>query len=212
MKKISTILFLCLLLYAKAWANQSPTAIQISVNTTPFNKNLNSGDTTVQAALQTIDQFNFASGSGVTFTDGVHTVSNATQLTVSGGTIGGVAPNATLTVSGSGAAYYTWNSISSTTQTLVTANGYMPTSASLTTFTLPVSPSIGDHYYIVGVGSGGWTLAQNASQMIYLGNKTTTTGTGGSLASSNSHDAIEILCIATNTFEIMNVLGNITVT
>jgi len=40
--------------------------------------------------------------SGVTFTDGSHTVSNATQVTVTGGTVGGSTPNATLTITGSG--------------------------------------------------------------------------------------------------------------
>ncbi len=35
---------------------------------------------------------------GVTFTDGTHTVAAATQLTVTGGTIGGTTPNGTLTI------------------------------------------------------------------------------------------------------------------
>lgn len=41
-------------------------------------------------------------GSGITFTDGTHTVTGSTQLTVTGGTVGGTSPNATLTVSGGG--------------------------------------------------------------------------------------------------------------
>lgn len=41
---------------------------------------------------------------GITFTDGTHTVSGATQLTVTGGTVGGTSPNATLTVTGGGGA------------------------------------------------------------------------------------------------------------
>lgn len=43
-----------------------------------------------------------SSGSGITFTDGVHTVSSATQLSVTGATVGGTSPNATLTISASG--------------------------------------------------------------------------------------------------------------
>ena len=39
-------------------------------------------------------------GGGITFTDGTHTVTGSTQLTVTGGTVGGSTPNATLTVSG----------------------------------------------------------------------------------------------------------------
>lgn len=42
-------------------------------------------------------------GSGIsTITDGVNTVTGATNLTVTGGTVGGSTPNATLTISGSG--------------------------------------------------------------------------------------------------------------
>lgn len=40
--------------------------------------------------------------SGVTFTDGTHTVSGATQLTITGGTVGGSTPDATLTITASG--------------------------------------------------------------------------------------------------------------
>ena len=40
-------------------------------------------------------------GGGLTFTDGSHTVTGSTQLTVTGGVIGGSTPNATLTISGS---------------------------------------------------------------------------------------------------------------
>lgn len=41
-------------------------------------------------------------GGSITFTDGTHTVTGATQLTVTGGTVGGSTPNATLTVTGGG--------------------------------------------------------------------------------------------------------------
>ena len=44
-------------------------------------------------------------GSGLTFTDGTHTVTGATQLTVTGGTIGGTTPNATLTISASAVSF-----------------------------------------------------------------------------------------------------------
>jgi hypothetical protein len=44
-------------------------------------------------------------GGSLTLTDGTHTVSGTTQITVTGGTVGGTTPNATLTVSGGGAGY-----------------------------------------------------------------------------------------------------------
>jgi hypothetical protein len=117
-------------------------------------------------------------------------------------TVGGLA---------SGSSYYTWNSISSTSQTLVNGNAYIPTSSSLTTFTLPSSPALGDHYSIVGSGSGGWRLVQNASQVIYYGNTNTTTGVSGSLSSTLPRDEIEVICISSNTFEVINSIGSINV-
>lgn len=41
-------------------------------------------------------------GGGITFTDGTNTVTGVTTLTVSGGTVGGTSPDATLTISGGG--------------------------------------------------------------------------------------------------------------
>jgi hypothetical protein len=44
-------------------------------------------------------------GSGITFTDGTHTVTGSTQLTVTGGTVGGSTPNATLTISAAASSF-----------------------------------------------------------------------------------------------------------
>lgn len=41
-------------------------------------------------------------GSGIEITDGVTDITGATKLTVTGGTVGGASPNATLTISGGG--------------------------------------------------------------------------------------------------------------
>ena len=46
--------------------------------------------------------FEFVGGSGLEFTDGTHDVKGATKLTITGGTVGGTAPNATLDISGGG--------------------------------------------------------------------------------------------------------------
>lgn len=64
--------------------------------------------------------------SGITFTDGVNTVSSATQLTITGGTVGGTTPNATLTVTGGGSGTVTSLSVAS-------ANGQSGTVANATT-------------------------------------------------------------------------------
>ena len=79
-------------------ATETP-ARNVSVNATVFNKNLNSSDTDVQTSLQTIDQMS-AGGSAWNITDGVHTVNSVGNLTVTGGTVGGTTPNATLSITG----------------------------------------------------------------------------------------------------------------
>lgn len=84
--------------------------------------------------------------------------------------------------------------------------------ASPITFTLPATAVVGDTYIIVGASSGGWTVAQNAGQSINFGTSTTTTGTGGSLSSSNANDCIFISCHTANTgFTAYAPMGNITV-
>lgn len=76
-------------------------------------------------------------GSGVTFTDGVNTVSDATQLTVTGGTIGGATPDATLTITGG---------VSSVSN----SNG-----------TLTISPTTGDVIASLNTGHANtWTALQ----------------------------------------------------
>ena len=49
------------------------------------------------------------------------------------------------------------------------------------------------------MSAGGWTIKQNAGQSIGIANLTTTVGTGGSIASINQGDWIEIVCNVTNT-------------
>lgn len=104
----------------------------------------------------------------------------------------------------------TWND-QTTSAALVAANAYITDSGSLVTMTLPATAAIGAVFQIVGKGSGGWKVAQNASQLIQFGNVVTTTGTGGSLASSNQYDCVTIVCITTNTgYSVIDSIGNIT--
>lgn len=44
--------------------------------------------------------------------------------------------------------------------------GYMTSSDDLVTVTLPVAPALGDIVKVMGVGQGGWRIAQNAGQVI----------------------------------------------
>ncbi len=110
-------------------------------------------------------------------------------------------------------AYMLWNSVSGTTQAISVNNGYITSNSSATTLTLPAAAAVGDRIAIVGAGTGGWILAQRASQLIHFGNQTTTTGTGGSIASQNTFDSLEIICTTTNTtFVVRSAQGNMTVT
>jgi hypothetical protein len=87
-------------------------------------------------------------------------------------------------------------------QSNVTDNG-----ASLVTFTLPVTAAFGTTIEVSGKSSGGWLIAQNASQSINFGNISTTVGVGGSLASSNRYDYVKLVCVTANTT--WNVIGSI---
>lgn len=84
--------------------------------------------------------------------------------------------------------------------------------ASLVTYTLPATMSLGAVVQIRGASAGGWIIAQATGQAIHFLSSTTTTGTGGSLASSNQYDSITISCIVANTtFTVDSASGNITV-
>lgn len=116
-----------------------------------------------------------------------------------------------LTISGTGGGF-SWTDVTGTTQALAVNNGYVVDNVGLVTLTLPATASIGDSIKIMGKGSGGWLIAQNAGQFIHLGSSVSTTGVSGSLASTNRYDVIEMVCITANTeFSVAHVVGNITV-
>lgn len=71
--------------------------------------------------------------------------------------------------------------------------------ASLVTFTLPTTSAIGDWVEINGKGAGGWTIAQATGQLIHINGSTTTSGAGGSLASTGQYDAVKLRCLTANT-------------
>lgn len=96
-------------------------------------------------------------------------------------------------------ASFTWSTVTGTTQAMSASNGYVANNASLVTLTLPATASVGDTFIIVGLGAGGYRIAQRASQLIRFGSAVTTTGTGGSLSSTNQYDTIRIVCIVANT-------------
>ncbi len=101
----------------------------------------------------------------------------------------------------------------SSTVTMASDNRYVTDNgASEVTYTLPTSGAVGDQVEVIGFSSGGWKIAQAASQLIHFGDQTTTTGTGGSLEFTNAFDSVVLVCaVATTTWVVKNVQGNLTV-
>lgn len=107
----------------------------------------------------------------------------------------------------------TWVNQSTSPVTLSPGTNYI-CNAGVTTinFTLPTTAGFGTIIRIAGASAGGWTIAQNNLQYINFGNLTTTVGVGGSLASTNQNDYVELLCISANTgWNVIGSIGMITV-
>jgi hypothetical protein len=102
-----------------------------------------------------------------------------------------------ITISGMGFAGFTWNVVTTTSQNMISHNGYIANNASLVTLNLPATSSVGDEIDVIGKGAGGWLIQCGGDQTIVLGEDTTSSG--GSLASTNAKDALYIVCTVANT-------------
>jgi hypothetical protein len=118
-----------------------------------------------------------------------------------------------ITVAATGAGAFAWNDVPGNSQTMVPNNGYVADNAGLCTMTLPAVAAFGTTLFVVGNGAGGWLIAQHAGQNIRLGSAgSTTVGVGGSLASTNQYDSIQLLCVVANTtWNAISIDGNITI-
>lgn len=92
-----------------------------------------------------------------------------------------------------------WNIVSGTSQQMVPWNAYTANNAGLVTLTLPASAKAGTEIEVSGLGAGGWTIAQNASQLIHFNASVTTTGVGGSLSSLTQYNAVTLRCVVDST-------------
>lgn len=104
-----------------------------------------------------------------------------------------------ITIGASGAASFTWSEVAGTTQAIAVNSGYVPNNAGLVTLTLPATAAFGSRIAIQGLGAGGWIIAQNAGQTIVSSGGSTTVGVGGSLASTNRYNSVELVCVVANT-------------
>ncbi len=105
-----------------------------------------------------------------------------------------------------------WNVVTGATQAVV-GNGYICNHAGdRVVVTLPDTAPVGSIVELVGMGAAGFQLAQNADQTVYIGSTATTAGVGGSLASTDAGDCLELVCIEENLkFRCKTIVGNITV-
>jgi len=102
-----------------------------------------------------------------------------------------------ITISATGLAGFSWNTVTSTSVNLLPNNGYFMNNAGLVTGTLPATSAVGDEIDIMGLGAGGWKIQCGIGQTIVLGNSTTSSG--GSIASTNRKDSGYIICTVANT-------------
>lgn len=124
--------------------------------------------------------------------------SNVNILGAGGLTVVGTPGSNTLTITSSGSGFV-WNNVSGTSSSMSPDNGYVANNAGLVTLTLPVTAAFGTAIAIQGFGAGGFIVAQNAGQNIQFGSTSTTIGAGGSLASTNQYDSLQLLCVVANT-------------
>jgi 3D (Asp-Asp-Asp) domain-containing protein len=90
-----------------------------------------------------------------------------------------------------------WFGIAGTSQAAAVGSGYVVQNAALTTVTLPATAPLGSIVHVQGLGAGGWVLAANVGQTIKIGAATTTSG--GSLASTDQWDCVNVVCVVADT-------------
>lgn len=102
----------------------------------------------------------------------------------------------------------TITNVTGAAQNIAPNQNYIANRATLITFALPAAAPIGSIIEIAGLGAGGWIISQGAGQQILVGSSATTSGAGGSLASTNRYDTIRLMCVTANT--IFTVLSGVT--
>jgi hypothetical protein len=109
----------------------------------------------------------------------------------------------------------TWNDVTGTSASMAINNGYLADNAGLVTLTLPATATQFSILEVKGYGAGGWVIAQNANQQIRFGSATaTTSGIGGSLASTNFNDGVRLIAAvggASTIWTVLSSVGNITI-
>lgn len=136
--------------------------------------------------------------------------SAATLTAGSGVSISNGSGSITISAVGGG---LTWTVVTGTSQSAAVNNGYIANNAGLVTVTLPSTSAVGDLVAVTGINNAtGWKVAQNAGNQIFFGTSSTTSGTGGSLASTATRDTVFLVCMTANaTWNVVGSIGNITI-
>ncbi len=158
--------------------------------------------TATSLAGGTANYIPYQSASGVT---GFLTPSTSGFVLTSNGT--GSAPS----FQAAGGGGVSWIDQTTTSVTMAINKAYSANNAGLVTLTLPATAVFGSIVQVSGNGAGGWLIAQNSGQTIHFGAVNTTTGGGGSLASTSRYDQVTLVCSVANTDWVVNSsLGMIT--
>lgn len=93
---------------------------------------------------------------------------------------------------------FAYNLVSSSPIQMKNLNAYIVDSSGLVSLILPVESSFGDQISVIGRGTGGWRIIQGNDQLVHIGNLTSTTGSSGSISSTDQFDSLRLICIDDN--------------
>jgi hypothetical protein len=89
---------------------------------------------------------------------------------------------------------FPWTDVTTATQTIAVANGYITDRGAGVNYTLPATAAIGDLFIIMGK-LGLTTITPNANQQLLMGSTSGTVGVTGTAVGTNVGDSVNFRCI-----------------
>lgn len=93
--------------------------------------------------------------------------------------------------------------VTGTTQTVAVNTQYIANNAGLITFTLPATAAVNDQFVIIGKGAGLYEVDYTTSQLIHMGNVSSTV-TSGAVTATHRYDCATFTCIVANNEWVMS--------